>query len=109
VFLDAPDGEVASGGRDRFFARAGNFRMVHVYDERCWNIVDETAVDAARKPGYWSARIVEVKTLSAMDEELIFEVWRWEVKTYGRLARIGSFESAKSRSNRPDRFCIVSL
>jgi hypothetical protein len=49
--------------------------MVHVGEERCWNIVDDTAEDAARKPGYWSTRIVEVKMASAMDEKLILEVW----------------------------------
>jgi hypothetical protein len=48
--------------------------MVHVCKERCWNIVDDTAEDVARKLGYWSIGIVEVKTFSAMDEELILEV-----------------------------------
>ena len=33
------------------------------------------AEDAARKLGYWSTRIEEVKTISVMDEELILKVW----------------------------------
>jgi hypothetical protein len=48
--------------------------MVRACKERCWNIVDDTAKDVAMKLGYLSTSIVEVKTVSAMDEELILEV-----------------------------------
>jgi hypothetical protein len=61
--------------------------MVHVGKERYWNIVDNVTEDVAGKLSYWSTRIVEVKIVSAMDEELTLVIWGWEEgygKTYGR-------------------------
>jgi hypothetical protein len=48
--------------------------MIHVGEERYWGIVDYTAEDGTRKSGYWSARIVQVKTISAMNGELVLKV-----------------------------------
>jgi hypothetical protein len=60
--------------------------------------------DVAGKLSYWSTRIVEVKIVSAMDEELTLEIWGWEEgygKTYGREVTTCLFESAPSRRFRP--------
>ena len=48
--------------------------MVRVGEERYRGIVNYTAEDGTRKSGYWSARIVEVKTISAMNGKLVLEV-----------------------------------
>ena len=48
--------------------------MVHIGEERCWDIVDYTAEGGTGKSGYWSARIVDVKTISAMNGELVLKV-----------------------------------
>jgi hypothetical protein len=48
--------------------------MIHVGEERCQGIVDYTAEDGTRKSGYWSTRIVEVKTISAINGKLVLEV-----------------------------------
>ena len=48
--------------------------MVHIGEKRCRNIVNYTAVGGTGKLGYWSARIVEVKTISVMNGELVLEV-----------------------------------
>ena len=60
--------------------------------------------DMAGKLSYWSTRIVEVKIVSAMDEELTLEIWGWEEgygKTYGREVTTCLFESALSRRLKP--------
>ena len=48
--------------------------MVHIGEERYQDIVDYTAEGDTGKSGYWSARIVEVKTIPAMNGELVLEV-----------------------------------
>jgi hypothetical protein len=48
--------------------------MVHVGEERCWGIVNYTAKDGTRKSGYWSTRIVEVKTISVINGKLVLKV-----------------------------------
>jgi hypothetical protein len=69
-FSDIPDWEIATRSRDGLFTKASDFDMVHVGKERYWNIVDNMTEDVAGKLSYWSTRIVEVKIVSAMDEEL---------------------------------------
>ena len=48
--------------------------MVHMGEERCWDIINYTVEGGTGKLGYWSARIVEVKTISAMNGEPVLEV-----------------------------------
>ena len=52
---------------DRLFARVGNIGILHVGEERCWNVVDDTAKDVTGKLSYWPTRIVEVEKVSATD------------------------------------------
>lgn len=66
---EAPVGEASCGRPDRGFAKAGNFAVVYVNKE--WycdvvDIVDDMAENMALKPGYWAAREVEVKIVSAV-------------------------------------------
>ena len=74
-FSDVPDWGIASRSWDRVFTKASNFVMVHVGKERHSNIVDNMTKDVAGKPSYWSTRIVEVKTISVMNEELVSRYW----------------------------------
>jgi hypothetical protein len=67
---DPPDWEIATRSWDGVFTKASDFDMVHVGKEKYWNIVDNMTEDVAGKLSYWSTRIVEVKIVSAMDEEL---------------------------------------
>jgi hypothetical protein len=48
--------------------------MVHMGEERCRDIVDYTAEGGTGKLGYWSARIVEVKTISTTNGEPVLQV-----------------------------------
>jgi hypothetical protein len=48
--------------------------MVHIGEERCGDIVNYTPEGGTRKSGYWSACIVEVKTISTMNGELVLKV-----------------------------------
>ena len=48
--------------------------MVHMGEEGCRNIVNYMAEGGTGKLGYWSARIVEVKTISTTNGELVLEV-----------------------------------
>jgi hypothetical protein len=48
--------------------------MVHIGEERYRDIVDYTPEGGTGKSGYWSACIVEVKTISAVNSELVLEV-----------------------------------
>ena len=111
-FSDPPDWKIATRSRDGVFTKASNFDMVHVGKERYWNIVDNMTEDVAGKLSYWSTRIVEVKIISVMNEELALEIWGWEEgygKTYGREVTTRSFESALSRCFRPHFLCSRSL
>ena len=69
-FSDPPDWEITTRSRDGVFTKTSNFDMIHVGKERYWNIVDNMTEDVAGKLSYWFTRIVEVKIVSAMDEEL---------------------------------------
>jgi hypothetical protein len=60
-------GEARSAVKDRVFAKVGDIVIVHIGEERCWNIIDDTTEEAAGKLGYFSTSIVEVKKISAMD------------------------------------------
>ena len=48
--------------------------MVYIGEERCRDIVDYTPEGRTGKSGYWSACIVEVKTISTMNGELVLKV-----------------------------------
>jgi hypothetical protein len=73
-FPDAPDWEIAPRSRNEVSTKANNFDMVHVGKRRYWNIVDNTTEDVTGKLNYWSTCIIEVKIVSAMDEELSLEI-----------------------------------
>jgi hypothetical protein len=66
---ELPVDDASCGRSDGGFAKAGNFALVYVDKE--WyhdiiDIVDDMAEDMALKPGYWAAREVEIKIVSAV-------------------------------------------